>query len=85
MADSAHSSDLLRTARRLLLVPPAGRAGDLAPALRRLRQILPGATLVPLAAVRLAPEADPRLAAGVPEPGYLASLAHLGVGLPPRR
>lgn len=48
MADLAHLSTALRSARRLLLVPPAGRTGDLAPALRRLRQTLPDATLVPL-------------------------------------
>jgi hypothetical protein len=42
------------------------------------------AGVVPIAAMQLPPQADPRLAAGVPEPPYLAALAHLGIGLPPR-
>ena len=43
------------------------------------------AGVVPIAAMQLPAEADPRLPAGVQQPAYLASLIHLGVGLPPRR
>ena len=40
------------------------------------------AGVVPIAAMQLPAQADPRLAPGVPEPGYLAALAHLGITLP---
>ena len=42
------------------------------------------AGVVPIATMQLPAQADPRLATDVPEPAYLAALAHVGVGRPPR-
>lgn len=63
----------------MLVVPPARGAGDLAPALRRLRGSLPGATVVLLAGAPDGAPADPTLADEVLPARALARLDPAGL------